>query len=142
MYRINVSTGEHTIVGYLPADLLTLPSCGLATKSDGSKVVVVAGGSFNANEGITDSYILDLEQNIFLPGPPLPQPRTWARAVQYGNSFIIVGGADSGFEPIAYEDMLYYNPDDEAWEVLPQKLPYPDYVNGAVLVPDDFVVNC
>ena len=121
---------------------MALPQCGLATKSDGSRVAVVAGGG-TPDYGTTETYIYDVSLGIFLPGPPLPETRMFGRAVQYQNSFIIVGGTSddySGFD--GREDILLYEPDAEMWVTLPQKLTTPDYVTAAVLVSNDFNVNC
>ncbi len=121
---------------------LQLPSCGLATKTDGSRIVVLAGGAHDT-DAIDQSYIYDLNQGLFLPGPPLPQPRVWGRAVQYQDSFLIVGGGDSTYYASEKQEEIYwFDPESESWITLPVVLDNPDFVTAALMVPDYFNVDC
>ncbi len=77
------------------------------------------------------------------PGPTLPERRSWGRAVQRGNSFIIVGGSSNGGGGSPYvESILRYGPDSNSWETLPQVLPDSDIVDVALFAPRDFAVDC
>ncbi len=145
VYRIDTLSGDFEQVASLPvsSDIL-IAQCGLATRSDGGNVVVLAGGE-NSGEGVaTDAtYVYDVEANFWSPGPSLPETRGWGRAVQYRNTFLLVGGTDDYAADSNYRgDILRYDPDGARWEVLPQRLPNPDFVNVALIAPQDFVVNC
>ncbi len=78
------------------------------------------------------------------PGPTLPETRGAGRAVQYGNSFLLVGGSDEDnlYGSEKREDILYYDPDDDAWQVMEQKLEDPDNVSVALIAPDGFSASC
>ncbi len=139
------------------------PQCGSALKSDGRNVVVLAGGLYSGDvEARETSYVYDVAGDFWIPGdfrtsdikkglilfcsllgPDLPESRTWGRAVQYDNSFILVGGSDEfSASGNMRDDILRYDPDANEWIRLPQTLPNPDFVDVALLAPEDFPVNC
>ncbi len=143
---LNVVTGEWRQLASISfsSDLeLHMPMCGLATRSDGSRVVVLAGGSYGASKCSSYTHIYELEQDFWIPGPHLPEERGWGRAVQYEDTFIIVGGRLTFSESsIMLDTLLRFDPDVPAWEVMEQRLENPDYVSVALIAPDDFPVNC
>ena len=56
-------------------------------------VKVVVGSGINDYYG-GDIEIYSQRDNSFQNGPPLPKPLEGAASVQYGDSFIVVGGYD------------------------------------------------
>ena len=55
-------------------------------------VKVVVGSGYNDYSG--EIMIYSQNDNSFQVGPPLPKPLEGAASVQYGDSFIVVGGYD------------------------------------------------
>ena len=107
---------------------------------------MLAGG-FRTSDGqaLADAYVYDIGQTAWLPGPPLPETRGGGRAVQYGDSFVIVGGAEINSLGPDWEkrgDILRYDADGNSWEVMEQRLENPDRVNTALIAPEGFFVNC
>ncbi len=121
-----------------------LAQCGKATKSNGDEVIVVAGGLYeDINEVVTTTHVYDINLGVWLPGPELPESRAWGRAVQYRDTLVLVGGADSLSTSANFRtQIVQYDPDDEAWVVLTQTLENPDFVTAAMMAPVDFVVDC
>ncbi len=167
VYSINARTGAIDYKASAPLtdsrDLL-LPQCGSALKSDGTEVVVLTGGLYSgATLARVTSYVYDVAGDFWIPGgffinsrktgklckqdsfagPDLPESRTWGRAVQYDNTFVLVGGGDEfSASGDMRADILRYDPNANEWIRLPQTLPNPDFVNVALLAPEDFPVNC
>ncbi len=126
MFRINVESGQINELANVPFPFDTgvlIGQCGSATRADGSQVVVFAGGveapnDISSNIAVTTSYIYDVDGDFWTPGPSLPEPRTWGRAVQYQNTFVIVGGGDDFFgDPSSFvSSIVRYDPDGQEWE--------------------------
>ncbi len=152
MFRINVESGQINELANVPFPFDTgvlIGQCGSATRADGSQVVVFAGGveapnDISSNIAVTTSYIYDVDGDFWTPGPSLPEPRTWGRAVQYQNTFVIVGGGDDFFgDPSSFvSSIVRYDPDGQEWEVLEQQLEDPDYANVALIAPPGFNAQC
>ena len=62
-------------------------------KSPFQDVKVVVGSGYNDYYG--DIEIYSKNDNTFQVGPSLPKPLEGAATVQYGDSFIVVGGIDA-----------------------------------------------
>ena len=62
-------------------------------KSPFQDVKVVVGSGYNDYYG-GDIEIYSQRDDSFQNGPPLPKPLEGAASVQYGDSFIVVGGYD------------------------------------------------
>ncbi len=142
---VDVENGSSRQVASLPVDPedgLVLAICGKARRSDGSEVVVVAGGHPLFEETVRDSYVYHVEGNFWRPGRSLPETRAWARAVQYGGSFLVVGGGEStAIAAVKRREILRYDADADEWEVLPQLLDDPDFVEVALIAPQGFQVQ-
>ena len=54
--------------------------------------MVVVGSGYNDYTGAIEIY--SQNDNSFQNGPPLPKPLEGAASIQYGDSFIVVGGYD------------------------------------------------
>ncbi len=73
----------------------------------------------------------------------LPEPKSWGRGVQRGNSFIILGGSASGnASPPFDEKIIMFDPDTEEWVELEETLEDSDLVDVALFAPPDFVADC
>ncbi len=140
-YLLDLTVGGSTQLLPFPANLeedLLMAFCGKATKSDGSEVVVLAGGFLSgSDEALDDTWVYDVSQGVWLPGDPLPETRTWARAVQYQDTFIVVGGSDDGVTNTGNMrgQILKFDADGSAWEVMEQGLVNPDFVTVALFRP-------
>ena len=64
----------------------------MAIKNPVKDVKVVVGSGYDNYGG--DIEIYSKRDNSFLYSPPLPKPLEDAASVQYGDSFIVVGGYD------------------------------------------------
>ena len=85
-------------------------ACGSATKADGSKIIVVAGGNDN---GRTDRVqILDPVFETWTEGPRMPYPLINAALVETEDSFLVIGGTG---EP-SYQDTVFeFDPIGMTW---------------------------
>ncbi len=150
VYKIDVSTGDATELSPLPSAegenvTLTTAMCGAATRADGGRVVVLAGGTVGHDGGaVDDSYVYDVALDVWMPGARLPRRRTWGRAVQRGDSFLVVGGgSDSALDGAEMRgEILRYDPDGDSWEELPQRLEDPSFVMVALMAPQGFNASC
>ncbi len=152
VFRLDTSTGASIKAAPMPLPedtSIMIGMCGTATKSDGKQVVVYAGGmessvySFNGDPATDKTYLYDPELDSWTHGPTLPETRTWGRAVQYEDSFVIVGGAKDSMVDSEYRgSILRYDPDGESWEVLEQRLENPSTAMTALLAPPGFNVEC
>ena len=91
--------------------------CGVATKSDGSKMVVVAG-SFNIGDR-RSTQILDLETGVWRMPNTFPFDVRLGTVVPYGNTFLILGGRSGGATSPDYAttSIIEFEPDSETWVV-------------------------
>ena len=97
--------------------------------------MVVAGG----DEEPYPSDVYNFETGNFRGGPLFPRGVTAAASVQYGDTFLVVGGLDSNGEIL---DTIYeYDALNEEWIEREEKLATPRYNLAAVLV-DDTVAFC
>ena len=114
------------------------PAVGAITHADGSVEIVVAGGV-----SLTSTKIFNFEGNLWRNGPELPVAKDLENpaAVQYGNTFIVLGGRDYGLgDPDSIRDTLFmFDPKNDDWIQLPQKLLSGRRYCAAFLVPDDFI---
>ena len=118
--------------------------CGLARDSAGREMIVVAGGvDVDLGRVIREVMILDLETMTWRESSEsLPARRQWGSVVPYGEDTFLVVGGNRGEDPeAAYEsDVLVFNPDSEAWEVVAAIEVKRESVYAAMV--DDSVVNC
>lgn len=108
---------------------------------------MVAGGDFT----ITSEYMYLDTMAEWLPGPnvngieipPLPMRPFFVNAgsVQYGNTFLMVGG-QIGELSLRNSNMIYaFDPFLFDWIILPERLFEPRVYPSSVFIPDDHV-NC
>ena len=116
-------------------------ACGLARKSNGQKMVLVAGGYKGSLNGNTDEVqIFDVEAQAWrmgenvLPGGVLE----YSAAVQWGRTFLLTGGQASVDTSTVKSDLiLEFSPDDETWIVREERLAKPRSSHIAVLVNEE-----
>ena len=109
---------------------------GLVTfKDSGRKAVIMAGGF---EQDTTE--ILYLDENNWISGPNLPVNRYSGTSVQWGDTFIIVGGSTLTQRGNAnnLKDILKFNVVNGTWTELDQKLQTGRRDMAAFLVPDSF----
>lgn len=88
--------------------------------------------------GKTSSEFLDLNTLVWEPKASLPLTIGGGVSVPYLDSFLFVGGLTS----VSQQDTIYYyNPGDDRWELMPQRLKYVRTSFPAFLVPDSYA-NC
>ena len=106
---------------------------GMVTYPDKSYGILVTGGEDNK----TMSDFLDLETLTWQPKAPLPFEINRGTSVPYHESFLILGGRDD--RGIEHDEILYYDPIDDEWIVLEQKLAKPKMYFSAFTVPDSYI---
>ena len=142
-YVIDLDSGDERQVADFPEgggiDIISA-TCGLAVRSeDSARLVVFTGGDIQSSQRQQTS-IYDVDAGVWTPGPFLPVPLGYGRAVQYRNSFLVVGGDLDNLLGGPYNDQIFfYDPDVNDWEVLPQVLNDPDLVLTAFIVPESLV---
>ena len=95
--------------------------------------IVVAGGQYS-----NTSEIFDLNTSQWRPGPDLPVKMELfgASCVQFQQTFLVVGGHDSG-ENLG--SIIKFDPVNYVWITMPQKLTKAREYFAAFLVPNDYV---
>ena len=85
----------------------------------------------------TSTEILNLDTLEWSAGPALPEALGFATAVQYRNTFLIVGGSGSTILDTIYE----YDAENDDWVSRPETLAVPRDNCAAFMMPDD-AVDC
>jgi N-acetylneuraminic acid mutarotase len=106
---------------------------GLVTLADGTKEVIVVAG-----DGVVATQIFSLDTQTWRLGPDFPGGElVLGSSVQYGDTFLIVGGFAVAGE---WLDTIYvYDAEAESWELTDETLAVPRFYFAALLVPDDYV---
>ena len=107
---------------------------GMATYPDGSRHLVITGQS-----NTTFIYDLDDGSTSWRSGPVFVEQ--WlGGSVQYGNTFLLVGGLVDTFT--STRDIYQFNPDpnDEKWILRAEKLSKPKDHFASFLVPNDYAL--
>jgi hypothetical protein len=111
---------------------------GLATFPDGEKKVVVAGGWDNdAGIKIASTEIFSFTDMTWRPGPNLPTAHTYARTVQFEDTFLAVGGNDANNR--LSKKIYKFEPSSESWIELVERLPLARSFPATFFVPSDFI---
>ena len=111
-------------------------AAGLVTLDDGSSIVVVTGGDNQAN-----TEVFDFTTETWTEGPRLPAAYAelrGAESVQYGNTFLIVGGTKASSN-VGTNTILTFDPVGYDWVQLPYEMQYERRFFTAFFVPDDFI---
>lgn len=122
-------------------DIHYYQACGLVTKDSGELEVVVAGGRQLSNMAYDTCSILSLTSLTWRQGPSLPHAVQDMASVQYGSSFVILGGFDPQTNDMFTNILLFNSSSSPSWVVLPQSLTHAKGSSAAFLVPDE-AVNC
>ncbi len=144
-YIINVSDGSYEEVSSIPiaSGVLFSAACGLAIDSFGVRTVVYTGGNVGTGSDTAsiETFVFEYDQaQIWRSGTPLPHNINLGKAVQFGDSFFIVGGdLDNNFGGPYNDEILQYDVDTEQWISLPQRLDRPDLVTMAFMVPESLI---
>ena len=109
---------------------------GIVTFPNGTRSVIQAGG-----DGTKTAEAFDLETQTWTPIPDIPVPEALygGASVQYGDTFLIVGGYGSG--GLGYTTkIIMYDPRIEDWIIHSQELVVrAKYDTTSFLIPDGFV---
>ena len=98
--------------------------CGISAAGD-NKYIVIAGG-----QDILKTELLDIKMMRFRQGPDLAFEMDWAASIQFGSSFVIVGGEHIGFCSkadmcISSNSLFEIDIQNNIWKVLDQTLKLP-----------------
>ena len=110
-------------------------NCGLATKSNGERMIVIAGGRTTGFESAVQIY--DIAAGTWrMSENPLPHPLMFGSTVPFGDTFLIVGGSvdvyETGLPPS--DEVLQFNPNEETWTVREERLGCGRYGHFAAFV--------
>lgn len=86
----------------------------------------------------TKTHILNLKSLSWRSGPDLDVPVKYASVVQYGNTFLIVGGFRQKSSGERFRDIRQFDPEANKWIIRSEKLKTPKMDMAAVWVPDDY----
>ena len=115
-YLYDWTEGTFTRTVSMPYEDLQIMHCGAAVTSDGRQMVVVAGGAANGYNPIDYVQIYDVAEETWrLSANRMLLPLYGGTAVQYGDSFLVVGGTS---RQVQYQNTtVEFHPDDETWSV-------------------------
>ena len=124
------SIHDHWTDGPILSTGREISQAGLVTFSNGTKVIVAAGGY-----EVKSSELLVLGTSEWMYGPDLPHDICCGASVQFENTFLVVGG----FHDNSYQDTIWkFDIDVGNWVIMDQKLATPRDYLAAFLVPDSF----
>ena len=109
---------------------------GKAKYPDGSEKIIVAGGV--DAPGSSTSAVFDLNTQLWSPGPDLPYSLYSAASVQFGDTFLFIGGAG---ESDYTDTILQFDPATETFIQRTEKLGHKKIYTASFLVPDNYA-NC
>ena len=93
--------------------------CGVATKADGRKIIVVAGGIV----GEKQVQIFDLDTGLWrLAGANLPHYLRLGQVIPFGNTFLIAGGYNGRYPLNTEDQILEFHPDVESWIIREERM--------------------
>ncbi len=95
---------------------------------------MVAGGDY-AGPSVE---FLDLDTLTWAPKQSLPHDLRLAESVPFQDSFLIVGGDMDYNTGDSLDTIYYYNPAEDSWDLMDQKLSVPGGPSAAFMVPDSF----
>ena len=109
---------------------------GLVTFNNGSQIVIVAGGYPTKT---AEAFDLQEQNWIKIPDLPVVDDLYDGSSVPFGETFLIVGGGDSG-NGSEQKTIIQYDPIAENWTIRQEELELERYRFTSFLVPDDYVV--
>ena len=120
--------------------------CGVAQTSSNGLELIVAGG--DTQNGTKSTEIYNFETNEWRAGQDLPHQMEFPASVQFGDSFLLVGGTnyvrheeDGNFDMIYLDTIYQWDSDTESFALRPEKMSVGVTAVGAVMVTED-VVSC
>ena len=134
-YIFDKKTGNFTQIANMAHSRLG-HACGLIQSNNSGPEIVVAGGS---QVGLLVE-ILSLSTMEWREGPNLPKDIEFPASVPFGNSFLIIGGSNTG-EYGFYDSIYEYGVEGGNWIERPEKLSQAKYDLTAVML-DTNDVNC
>src|SRR4030095_12716143 len=83
---------------------------------------VITGGSYNWDDPVTDTEIIDLETGESTPGAPAPDPFVYAASTTIGDKLYVVGGTTNVFKLGTMDELRVYDAVGDTWT---QLTPFP-----------------
>jgi N-acetylneuraminic acid mutarotase len=83
---------------------------------------VITGGSYNWDDPVTDTEIIDLETGDSTPGAPAPDPFVYAASATIGDKLYVVGGTTNVFKLGTMDELRVYDAVGDTWT---QLTPFP-----------------
>ena len=111
--------------------------CGLVhNKDDSVKSIVAFGGWNGTNVALVE--IFDLQNQTWREGAnPFPIATNGPTVVQYGRTFLAIGGRVDG--PMDIDTIYKFDPATEDWVLMPERMGKPKHGVAAFLVePEEF----
>ena len=135
-WLLDYASNNWTQVGDIPLER-EYPICGKAESSALGTIVVVTGGEFDIT--LLDlTYVYSISLSAWDVGPSLPTALRGAESVQFGDSFLVLGG----FNGTGYQDDIYeFDPEGMRWRQRQEKLSSTGFGLVAMIAPDYFT-NC
>ena len=112
------------------------PGCGLVNNKD----VVFAGGYVSGSDDLTSVEIFNLDEMSWRTGPfELPLPLSFPMSVQYGLTFVLVGGENN---PTWYDHIYQFDKLTYGWIELSQRLSSPKTASLSIPLPNSLDNLC
>ena len=108
---------------------------------DGSRYIIVTGGSGGVELNSTEVLNLDDTQQGWVRGPDLPTTLYLGASVPFGDTFLIVGGRDKIVHSMEMDTIFQFDGESFNWIQREEKLVMPRYGFAAFLVPQQ-VARC
>jgi N-acetylneuraminic acid mutarotase len=83
---------------------------------------VISGGSYNWDDPVTDTEIIDLTTGESTTGAPAPDPFVYAASATIGDKLYVVGGSTNVFELGTMDELRVYDAVSDSWA---QLAPFP-----------------
>ena len=114
--------------------------CGI-TNFQNKAYIIMAGG-----KNILKTELLDMKTMRFRQGPDLPFEMEWAATIQFGNSFVIVGGKHMGYcsKPgicISSNALFEIDIENNAWKGLKQSMKLPRSKHIIIGIDNEDIAN-
>ena len=117
--------------------------CGVVRDSSGKVEVVVAGGFDTSTVGVDVVEIFDIEEKRWrTANNPFPTALVESSVAQLDDTFYILGGYISIFQPDLFNTIYRYEASDESWQLMPNRMKYGRFGATAMMVNASLFPTC